>query len=435
MRRRQRRRRRSPAGSPAGTRRRSRTRWPTQGHLRRHGPHRSRSGRPIRRRRPSRRWAGSASRRSGRAPRGATRRGRPLDADARSTGCGCSTSAACWPDRPTRARWPSTGPRCCWSTRPAWRTSPSSSWTPATASARAAWSSTIPPDVATSCASWPAGADVFTQGYRGRLAGPPGLRTRGAGGGSAGHRRGDHQLLRRRRARGACRPGWEQMAQTVSGMVDRPGRRRTVPALLPPPPATTPRGISLPWAPMAALWRRAHEGGSYHVRASLCQTARWFTEAPVAVGRVDRFRRSRPVSSRPATRPTGGCTICARWPTSPSRRPAGRCPRHPSAPTPRPGSRPRPGSDDPSGRARRLGYAPRRWICATAPRTWRSARRSGSFLHEHLVGEFAELGGRGGSGDETFGFEVRRRWEKVLAGGRLDRAWAGRSSTVVGAPP
>ena len=37
------------------------------------------------------------------------------------------------------------------------------------------------------------------------------------------------------------------------------------------------------------------------------------------------------------------------------------------------------------------------------------------FLQEHLVGEFAELGGRGGSGDETFGFEVRRRWEKVLA--------------------
>jgi alkylation response protein AidB-like acyl-CoA dehydrogenase len=39
------------------------------------------------------------------------------------------------------------------------------------------------------------------------------------------------------------------------------------------------------------------------------------------------------------------------------------------------------------------------------------------FLDEHLVGEFAELGGRGGSGDETFGFEIRRRWEKVLADG------------------
>ena len=40
-----------------------------------------------------------------------------------------------------------------------------------------------------------------------------------------------------------------------------------------------------------------------------------------------------------------------------------------------------------------------------------------AFLDEHLVGEFAELGGRGGSGDETFGFEVRRCWEKVLADG------------------
>jgi alkylation response protein AidB-like acyl-CoA dehydrogenase len=37
------------------------------------------------------------------------------------------------------------------------------------------------------------------------------------------------------------------------------------------------------------------------------------------------------------------------------------------------------------------------------------------FLDETVVGEFAELGGRGGSGDETFGFEIRRRWEKVLA--------------------
>ena len=37
------------------------------------------------------------------------------------------------------------------------------------------------------------------------------------------------------------------------------------------------------------------------------------------------------------------------------------------------------------------------------------------FLEEHLVGEFAELAGRGGSGDETYGFDVRLRWEKVLA--------------------
>jgi alkylation response protein AidB-like acyl-CoA dehydrogenase len=37
------------------------------------------------------------------------------------------------------------------------------------------------------------------------------------------------------------------------------------------------------------------------------------------------------------------------------------------------------------------------------------------FLETHLVGEFAELKGRGGSGDETFAFETRVRWEKVLA--------------------
>jgi alkylation response protein AidB-like acyl-CoA dehydrogenase len=36
------------------------------------------------------------------------------------------------------------------------------------------------------------------------------------------------------------------------------------------------------------------------------------------------------------------------------------------------------------------------------------------WLSEHVVDEFAALGGRGGSGDESFGFEVRREWERVL---------------------
>jgi alkylation response protein AidB-like acyl-CoA dehydrogenase len=43
------------------------------------------------------------------------------------------------------------------------------------------------------------------------------------------------------------------------------------------------------------------------------------------------------------------------------------------------------------------------------------------FLQTHLVGDYAELGGRGGSGDETYGFEVRLRWERVLAEG----GWTG----------
>ena len=38
-----------------------------------------------------------------------------------------------------------------------------------------------------------------------------------------------------------------------------------------------------------------------------------------------------------------------------------------------------------------------------------------AWLDAHVVGEFAALGGRGGSGDETFGFETRLEWEQVLA--------------------
>jgi alkylation response protein AidB-like acyl-CoA dehydrogenase len=44
-----------------------------------------------------------------------------------------------------------------------------------------------------------------------------------------------------------------------------------------------------------------------------------------------------------------------------------------------------------------------------------------AWLSDHVVGSFAALGGRGGSGDETFGFEVRLEWEKVLAAG----GWTG----------
>jgi alkylation response protein AidB-like acyl-CoA dehydrogenase len=44
-----------------------------------------------------------------------------------------------------------------------------------------------------------------------------------------------------------------------------------------------------------------------------------------------------------------------------------------------------------------------------------------AWLSDHVVGSFAALGGRGGSGDETFGFEVRLEWEKVLA----DGGWTG----------
>src|SRR5450759_576050 len=38
-----------------------------------------------------------------------------------------------------------------------------------------------------------------------------------------------------------------------------------------------------------------------------------------------------------------------------------------------------------------------------------------SWLTEHVVGEFAAMGGRGGSGDETYGFATRLEWDKVRA--------------------
>jgi alkylation response protein AidB-like acyl-CoA dehydrogenase len=40
-----------------------------------------------------------------------------------------------------------------------------------------------------------------------------------------------------------------------------------------------------------------------------------------------------------------------------------------------------------------------------------------SWLEDHVTGEFAALGGRGGSGDETYGFETRLEWEQELAAG------------------
>ena len=58
-----------------------------------------------------------------------------------------------------------------------------------------------------------------------------------------------------------------------------------------------------------------------------------------------------------------------------------------------------------------------------------------SWLDAHVVGEFAALGGRGGSGDETFGFETRLEWERVLAdGGWTCIGWpveyGGRGATI-----
>ena len=58
-----------------------------------------------------------------------------------------------------------------------------------------------------------------------------------------------------------------------------------------------------------------------------------------------------------------------------------------------------------------------------------------TWMADHVVGEFAALGGRGGSGDESYGFDVRLEWEKVLAvGGWTCLGWpvefGGRGATI-----
>jgi crotonobetainyl-CoA:carnitine CoA-transferase CaiB-like acyl-CoA transferase len=127
-----------------------------------------------------------------------------------------------------------------------------------------------------------ASADVFAQGYRGgamdrRGLGPEELATRRPGlvyvtmncYGDVGPWR--------------QRPGWEQLAQTVSGIAAAQGGDGP-PTLIPAAACDYTTGYLAALGTMAALWRRSHEGGSYHVRASLCQTAMWFARA----SRVDR---------------------------------------------------------------------------------------------------------------------------------------------------
>ena len=76
------------------------------------------------------------------------------------------------------------------------------------------------------------------------------------------------------------RPGWEQLAQTVTGIAAVQGGDGP-PVLIPAAACDYTTGFLAALGTMVALWRRSHEGGSYHVRASLCQTGMWFaTRAP-----------------------------------------------------------------------------------------------------------------------------------------------------------
>ena len=66
------------------------------------------------------------------------------------------------------------------------------------------------------------------------------------------------------------RAGWEQVAQTVTGICHEGSEDR--PALLPGAACDYTTGYLGAYGVLLALARRAREGGSYHVRVSLCQS-------------------------------------------------------------------------------------------------------------------------------------------------------------------
>src|SRR5205823_6994928 len=134
---------------------------------------------------------------------------------------------------------------------------------------RSAWLDIAKPDDAARLRELAASSDVFAQGYRGGA-----LDRHGFGPEELAARRpgivyvtincyGDVGPWRRR-------PGWEQMAQSVTGLAAAQGGPDR-PALLPAAACDYTTGYLAALGTMIALWRRSRDGGSYHVRASLCQ--------------------------------------------------------------------------------------------------------------------------------------------------------------------
>jgi len=118
-------------------------------------------------------------------------------------------------------------------------------------------------------------ADVFTQGYRsGALArrgfGPDALHALRPGIVYTSINCYGHE------GPWAQRPGWEQLAQAVTGIAHEHGGASS-PRLLPAAATDYNTGYLAALGTMIALGRRAREGGSWHVRASLCQTGMWLS--------------------------------------------------------------------------------------------------------------------------------------------------------------
>jgi crotonobetainyl-CoA:carnitine CoA-transferase CaiB-like acyl-CoA transferase len=123
-------------------------------------------------------------------------------------------------------------------------------------------------------------ADIFSQGYRSGALARRGL--------------GAEELARLRpgiiavsincyghHGPWAGRPGWEQLAQTASGMAHEHGGTEAA-AIVPAAVNDYVTGHLAALGALCALARRAREGGSWHVRVSLARTAMWVSSLPRA---------------------------------------------------------------------------------------------------------------------------------------------------------
>jgi crotonobetainyl-CoA:carnitine CoA-transferase CaiB-like acyl-CoA transferase len=84
----------------------------------------------------------------------------------------------------------------------------------------------------------------------------------------------------------ADRGGWEQVAQTVTGIALTHGTMTGVgrPKLAPAPMCDYVTGYLAAFGAMLALGRRAREGGSYNVQVSLCQSAMFYQRQGLVEG-------------------------------------------------------------------------------------------------------------------------------------------------------
>ncbi|MBV8464719.1 MAG: CoA transferase [Burkholderiales bacterium] len=127
-------------------------------------------------------------------------------------------------------------------------------------------------------------ADVFVQGYR-----PGGLQALGFGPEQAAMQRPGlvYASLSAYGHAGpwAARRGFDSLTQTAAGfnVAEATAAGQTTPRPFPAQVLDHAAGYLLALGSMAALYRRASEGGSWHVRVSLAQTAHWLR----GLGRIE----------------------------------------------------------------------------------------------------------------------------------------------------